>query len=286
MASFKAQFVGRFAYLFTPDQNAIIVAPKMESFRPHLASLVIPARFVDAGDDHAQRMVSIPGKRAASWVVWDLQGIDVEFIDYQGGGVTHTLVDPNGSTPGVADLLTLSPGQINPALRARQVKSDLMTARVTIGGGKLSPAETEALDPDEDDAQYAFKAFDDLTSVAKDATVSLVDAVQWDGQTVAPTKDKPLGIRGLTIRLHSFDGSSDRTIRCRPHNDLVLGFAHTCNCATLANRDEEFAAYYSLLTTPPPMSDRKIPVIKSTQEGALIFGGSPDCQGIVKATLS
>jgi hypothetical protein len=287
MSTFRAQFVGRFAYLFSSDgRTLMIVAPKMEAFKPHLASLAIPARFIEAGDSHAQRTISIPGDQAASWVVWDLQGVDVEFFDYVGGGVVNALPDPAAGTPGVANLLALAPrAGLRPELGARHVDANLMTTRITIGGGTIGPVDTASL-VDDDDPRYAFKSFDDRTIVgAKEQTVSLVDATQWLGHTAPPTRALPLAVRGLTIRLRSFCGENDRTISCKPNDQLMLGFAHTCNCSSLTDRDEEFAAYYTLLNPVPAMSERQIPVVKPAHANAFIFGSSPDCQGIVKAQM-
>ncbi len=291
MPTFSAQFMGRFAYVFAPDGNVSVLAPKMSGatvppFKPHPASLTIPARFVISGDEHALRVVTIPGKEAASWMVWDLEGVDVEFGDYVGGGVKHEFPPLGEDRPGMPDLLDLPPGgadraSVDARMVARVAPKDALTTRINIGGGMLRPVPTVRLTPGID--QYAFKLYDDRTPVGpKEPVRVFVDAVEWDAETVQPDRDTPTG---LTIVLHNFDGSNDRKIVCRPDKALTIGISHTCNCSSQVDRDLEFAAYYNLLVQPPDVADRKIPVLKPPTDNTFICGAGPDCQGIVMAKL-
>jgi hypothetical protein len=282
--------MGRFAYLYGSDGTVSIVAPRMDGFKPHLATLSIASRFVLFGEDHALRVVAIPGEKASTFMTWDLTGVDVEFGDYKANTVTRDLpgLTRGSDVQGVPDLVELArigdAPRIKSSVLARQLAPETpVTTRVTIGGGSLAPVQTVTSAEAE---FFAFRTFDDRTPVAvgDQSAVRLADAMQWTGETVGPEPGVAGPGKGLTIVLRTFDGKSARKIVCAPDSDLLIGFTHTCNCLGDIDRDTEFAAYYVLLETPPDLAARSIPVLRPPQAG-FICSSSPDCQGFVAASL-
>jgi hypothetical protein len=271
---FRLRFVGRFVFATTgkPTSEIVVIAlnmafnPDLQS-DPHRTFVTVPRASVKTRvSSFATLSTFAPTERGTALdelFVWDAGGNEVSLA---GVGRTPITLSAWGSVP---DLGQMTGDHINPEMiRGPIVAGGAVTARFHILTGAVRAFQFDPL------KRVSFEPLEELAAQTAQ-TKPLPDAIEVDlhsEDTLTP----------ICFSLRSQRESTLRSIVVpRPNSDadppVTISITNLCSQRGGSSTDDrEFAAYYDLMTNPPPARKRLVPHTTATPSE----GAKADCTGL------